>query len=684
MLRNIFSPLKRVIQKHNRTITLLGSAAGLTAILINLEFNLLEANLYDLRVVQSIKNPPDQDIVMVSLDDHTTRELSDHAPLPLNYHVLLLQALERLRPKAVGYLVNMNHVHQINPDLFNGDFGSEFVRSVERLTKAGIPFILGTPFDVNGEILPPFPLSSLSHSIAVIHQDGNVFSEDKVTRRALSFLYNRPTFHMALAQAAGLISSTDAPAGSFYVPEVDGEYFLFHYHGNTTLSEATSGSKPGSRYARISFVDLIEGKISPEAIQDKIVLVGTIGRENPNDFTKTPFSKSSFTNPKLVVHANILDSVINNDGVLVARPWVNWATTFFVVLAVLWAVLTLTPLYSVFTTLGVTFLFLLVGLVVFQGLGRGLGMLNGIWINESQPLVGIFLAFYLAVPYRLIREYKKRWDYQQKNEVLIQVEELKTNFLSLVTHDLKTPVARIQGLAEVLRKSAKSLTDADLSTLNSIFASTEELNRFISSILELTKIQSNQLQISLESKDLNDLIERSVQGFRAQSAVKQIKLVTELEPLFPIKLDPSLISKVINNLIDNALKYSAPSSTVTIRSLEKNGCVEIHVQDQGQGLSEQERANLFTKFYRAKNDATQRVTGTGLGLYLTKFFVEAHKGAVGVESTPGNGSTFWIRIPIDLDESKLAPVKPGRRPGLKILAHKLSLNQKETREKNHV
>src|SRR5207237_587377 len=98
--------------------------------------------------------------------------------------------------------------------------------------------------------------------------------------------------------------------------------------------------------------------------------------------------------------------------------------------------------------------------------------------------------------YRLIREYKKRWDYQKKNELLTQVEELKTNFLSLVTHDLKTPVARIQGLAEViLKKSSERLLENDKTTLQHIIDSTDELNRFISSILELSKVESNRLHI---------------------------------------------------------------------------------------------------------------------------------------------------------------------------------------------
>ncbi len=642
---------------------------ALTATLCNLNFNFLEANLYDFRMAHGFQTSADPEIVLVTLDDATSQTLDEFSPLPLDFHARFLEALEGMQPRAVGYLIDFNQLKVTYPDSFNDpQWALRFVDAAGRLNAKGSPVILGTPFEVTGETLPPPPLNTLDHALAVIHKDTNVFAEDKITRRAWTYLNGKPTLHLALAEKLGYTPPGFRPKGNFALPEIEAEAFLFKYHGNTALRTERGGHLP---YKRVSFVEILNGTYPADAIKGKIVLVGTLSREDSGDFAFTPYSKASFANPKLLVHANILDAIIHDQGVVSSPLSAYWIQTFIVSLVVILAVLRYSPILGVVVTLGLAVLILLIGEFAFYS--------QGLWVQQSAPLIGIFVSYYLGVPYRLIREYKQRWDYQRKNEILTQVEELKTNFLNLVTHDLKSPVARIQGLAEViLRKSSERLIDRDKETLHHILDATDELNRFISSILELSKVESNRLQLQKESKDINQLIERLVDNFKAQSRSRKIKVTTQLEPLFPIRIDANLMTKVLANLIDNAIKYSFAGSEVRIESREVDAdWVEIAIHDQGIGMTAEEREHLFTRFYRAKNDTTTQIAGTGLGLYLTKFFIEAHNGRVEVESEKGRGSVFRVFLPLTEAAEKAAASRP-----VGLLA-RLSL-KKNQKEKSYV
>ncbi|MBI2711976.1 MAG: CHASE2 domain-containing protein [Bdellovibrio sp.] len=626
--------LRKWVRKFEKPLTVLAGAASLSFLLLNFDFNFLEANLYDMRVSRSYSQPPNPEIALITLDDNTIKTLDEFAPLPLKHHIRFLEKIAEYQPKAIGYLIDMNPVFQMKGEATKAQVG-KLVSAIQNLKNQHIPFLLGTPFDVTGEVLPPVGLEGVDHAIAVVHKDGNVFAEDKVTRRALLSLYERPSFHLLFARKTGAIGENEFPPGTFYVPQVDGKYFFFRYHQSTMVCRENCSHQ----YNRYSFADVLTGKISPDLLKNKLVLVGTLSSDDSSDYALTPYAKTAFLNPKIVVHADILDSILKKEGILRIPGAINTGVTFIVTSIVLWWILTSTPLWGVFATLSLALTFIIVSHLLFQ--------FYGWWIRESQPLVGIFVSYYLAVPYRLIREYKKRWDYQRKHEILMQVEELKTNFLNLVTHDLKTPVARIQGLAEVLMKrTGDRLLPPERETLKNIFSSTEELNHFISSILELSKVESNRLQIQLASRDINQLIEKSITDLQTLATHRRIKIHSNLEPLFPIKIDPALISKVINNLIDNAIKYSPEGGEIQVRSYEEDDWLVVSVQDQGIGMSEEEKQNLFTRFYRAKNDTTTMISGTGLGLYLTKYFVEAHRGFVDVDTQKGKGSTFRIYLPL--------------------------------------
>jgi signal transduction histidine kinase len=369
-----------------------------------------------------------------------------------------------------------------------------------------------------------------------------------VTRRALFSVYDEPVLHVQLASLYnGGQVTPQSYRGIYHMDEVDAHYFFINYSGPTQDER--------HHFTEVSAIDILDGTIPAETFSGKVVLIGTKTKEDSSDYVYTPYSRSVFANAKLTVHANIIETLIHNNAILKSSTIVDVALTLLLTSLIIAMVFRTSPINGVlFTTLCAS---------IVLGLAIAIFRWFHVWINLSHPLLGIFFAYYVFVPYRLIMEYKKRWQFQKKNEVLVQVEELKSNFMSLITHDLKTPVARIQGMAEILGRSG-----ADSTIVKEIMGSTDELNRFITSILELAKIESNRVDLDKQSKDVNKLIEDCVRKFEFQARTKNITLQTDLDPMFPVKIDVGLITKVISNLVDNAIKYSPNGARVSIESGE--------------------------------------------------------------------------------------------------------------------
>jgi signal transduction histidine kinase len=164
--------------------------------------------------------------------------------------------------------------------------------------------------------------------------------------------------------------------------------------------------------------------------------------------------------------------------------------------------------------------------------------------------------------------------------------------------------------------------------------------------LNYTKIESQGIELHLESRDINQLLRETIKKFEFMAKSKNISFVLELELLFSIPMDPDLIRQAIGNLIENAIKYSPEGSKILISTEEKTNGIVIQIADQGIGIPSDEIPNVFMKFFRSKNAKTSTVKGSGLGLYLAKYFVELHGGDISVESSVGAGSTFTVQLPV--------------------------------------
>jgi two-component system phosphate regulon sensor histidine kinase PhoR len=261
-------------------------------------------------------------------------------------------------------------------------------------------------------------------------------------------------------------------------------------------------------------------------------------------------------------------------------------------------------------------------------------------------VIGTGAAYLVFLWQKFAQQETKRWQAEKKTQYLRELDELKSNFISLMSHDLKTPIAKVQALTERLTREATSLSAEQQEILQAIQRSNDELGQYILSILNFQRIESQEIKLNKKSHDINLLIEEVVQRLQTLSQDRGVSLSMELEPMFPATIDEQLIKQVLSNLIDNAIKYNKPGTLVVVRSADLGDFVEVSVSDNGVGIEPEQKDKLFKKFSRSEKGTSERVKGTGLGLYLAKYFIELHGGDIEAEGAPGLGTTFRFRLPV--------------------------------------
>lgn len=220
------------------------------------------------------------------------------------------------------------------------------------------------------------------------------------------------------------------------------------------------------------------------------------------------------------------------------------------------------------------------------------------------------------------------------------------SFVALAVHELRTPLTMMRGYVEVFEEELEGKMDPELTGyLHKLRVSTDQLTSFVTNILSVVKVDANQLSFKLVENSWDSVLRQGAAGMisRANVLGKTIKFQVA-ENLPTVAVDPVSISEVVNNLLDNALKYSGKSEEIIVTAkLNQSGMIETTVRDFGIGIPESVLPNLFEKFYRNHRTRNQ-IGGTGLGLYLSKAIVTAHGGDIWVRSKPGEGSSFSFTL----------------------------------------
>ncbi|AKL74114.1 PAS domain S-box [Actinobacteria bacterium IMCC26256] len=243
-------------------------------------------------------------------------------------------------------------------------------------------------------------------------------------------------------------------------------------------------------------------------------------------------------------------------------------------------------------------------------------------------------------------EHDVRIAMEEQNQRLRELDQLKSDFVANVSHELRTPLTSIMGFTEILSDGAGGeLNEEQREYLAIVTRSSQRMLRLIDDLLLLSRLETRSITIEVEPLDLAALLNESQLELSAgaDSAGVTLNIATEDGPLFVG--DRGRLRQVIDNLVNNALKFTPDGGEVTVEAFREEGSWILKVSDTGMGIPQADLDHLFEKFFRASNADPKRTPGTGLGLTITKAIVEAHRGTISVESTQGSGTTFSVRLP---------------------------------------
>jgi signal transduction histidine kinase len=596
-------------------------------ILIQYSFHPLESIFYDFWIKTDLPAKNFQSpVVLVSLDEESDQFLGETYPYTYASHKRLMDRLMTDGPVIVNYFVSL-----LEPDSeVEERYQTEFHERIKSYSPASDRFKFGTEIDNLGELIPPENLRDVGYYLGQLYKDQLVFSKDEVVRRAVLNISGEDSLHLWTAkryrELLGL-PPIDATAykGAYYNSEADANFALFKYSGNPLTNRIPS----------IPFHRVVVGNFPKGFFKDKIVLIGPNYISNSSDSVQTPFEKDNARTPKLSVHADVIEALIHEKTIFDVDDLFTQISSILVAILLSFIISRVQPVKGLMITI-----LLIIG-ILFSSYFAFITF--GWWIKLSHLVLSIFVVYYIWVPFRAIEEYQTRYAIQEETKLLKQVDNLKQNFISLMSHDLKTPVAKIAGIADILKIKFNN-TSEQSELIENVVDSTKELNNFINSILDLTKIESQNLTLRKESKDVNKIIETIVEKLHFEAGNKEMKIITDLSPLYPIQIDMVLMNRVISNLIENAIKYAGRNKDIFVKTWDDPEWVYIEVKDNGVGVGPDDLLHIFDKFYRVKNDSIHAIKGSGLGLYLVKYFIELHNGVITATSQLGEGTSFIIKL----------------------------------------
>jgi signal transduction histidine kinase len=280
---------------------------------------------------------------------------------------------------------------------------------------------------------------------------------------------------------------------------------------------------------------------------------------------------------------------------------------------------------------------------------------SGLFVSLFRPDQSLFLYIFIAIV--IILACGLFFTLQTVNNEL-HLSKMKSYFISTVSHEFKSPLTSIRQMAEMLVRDRVPSAERQRKYYTSILKQSERLSHLIDNILDFSKMEEGHKLFHFEKADIIPVVRDIVESFQQHTADQGFHINLAIpEPLPDVVFDREAMEQVMHNLLDNAYKYSGDSREIEVHLLSKGNKIIISVRDNGVGIRKEDHDKIFSRFYRAGEELTQTVKGSGIGLTIVKQIVEAHHGEITVESSPGKGSTFTVILP--MKDTDIPPSQPS-------------------------
>lgn len=234
----------------------------------------------------------------------------------------------------------------------------------------------------------------------------------------------------------------------------------------------------------------------------------------------------------------------------------------------------------------------------------------------------------------------------EREETITQLTELgrlRSNLFRIVSHDLKNPLNNIRMAEHILREKHKSPDDKPF--LDTIKKTVDSMQHVINDFLELIEVESNRTKITIKTVSVNDIINDTLAQYEVSAKAKNVTLISD-DYSFYVYADFNRLKQVVGNLVSNAIKYSPFDKKIQIKCVQNGETLRILIEDEGPGVKEEERSELFKEFGNTSNRPTNNETSTGLGLWIVKYLMTLQNGHVGADFPESGGAIFWVELPL--------------------------------------